>query len=245
MGSSIYMALTGQEYKTVTKNRPKYTAWMSCHFSGFDDGLSNLPNKLDDDSILILDDSIPICDHSVKNISEQLQEILSENQVRGVLLDFQRPYSESLFYMTRTLQKALPCPVAAPPEYAAESPHPVFLPPVPHYQSVSSYLQKWEGREIWLEFSSACASYCLTTSGFYAAGDECTQSSKTFSCPSCHSHYHIHTLKDSAKFCFSRTVEDLQEMIRACSQWGVEVCIGLYQELEQLQNEGIFVHNTE
>ena len=85
MGCNWYLALTAAEMLAHTDFHP--IAWMACHFSSSGPGLGNLPPQLPPDSIVILDDSIPLTDQDPHRIAAQLQLL---EPLAGVLLDLQR-----------------------------------------------------------------------------------------------------------------------------------------------------------
>ena len=144
----------------------------------------------------------------------------------AVLLDFERPPTAEV----REMIRHLPCPIAAPPGYANESP--VFLPPAPLHVPMEEYLSPWKGREIWLEAAlqrqvvtvtakgSAVFPPCTNTDlddGFYSE-KLCCRFTQNFS-------------EKRAVFTFFDTPETLRIKLDRAAELGVTRAVGLYQEL--------------
>ena len=122
MGITQYLAITEQELSAGPP--PPCLAYLGCRFS--ESGLGGLPQSLPPGALLILDDRAPPGDRPIPEIGEALQEILVRFSCRGLLLDFERPGIAPQKALAAFLARQLPCPVAAPPEYAPEN-APVFL----------------------------------------------------------------------------------------------------------------------
>ena len=60
MLSGVFLAVNGQE---LAHSSPKRAAYMALHFSAYGKGLSNIPNALPPECILLLDDSTPPQQH--------------------------------------------------------------------------------------------------------------------------------------------------------------------------------------
>ena len=57
MAIRTYLAMTASEFAKADP-LPPHVAWMACHFSPYDSGLTNLPRKLPTNSLLILNKPI-------------------------------------------------------------------------------------------------------------------------------------------------------------------------------------------
>ena len=75
MGISHYLAMTAEEIAT-TDILPEHTAYMACHFSPYGTGLTNIPESLPKNAILILNDRIPFCGHDKALIAKQLAQLM-------------------------------------------------------------------------------------------------------------------------------------------------------------------------
>ncbi len=225
-----YLAMTPAEF-SGSPQPDKRVAWMACHFSSHNSGLSNIPAHLPEDSILILDDSYPIQGHEPTLIFTQLQDTLLKLGIQKLLLDFQRPYSEELNALVHHLQ-SLPCQVAVTESYAKNVNCPIFLPPVPLHKTAEAHVQPWEGREIWLEIAPMEASYLITEQGCEIDTLPAISHRKLthYDAEIC-THYHISITNSAASFLLRRTVEDVKKLLQKADGLGIDVTIGLYQEL--------------
>ena len=118
MAIVLHLAMTAAEFDT-NPSLPGPIAWMACHFSPYGTGLSNLPSRLPEGSILILNDRTPVFGHSPERIASQLAEVAESLKCSGILLDFQRD-GEAQTLAIATAITALPYPVAVTPSYAKE-----------------------------------------------------------------------------------------------------------------------------
>ncbi len=231
MGIPMYLAMTAAEFARCTA-LPEKIGWMACHFSPYGTGLSNLPDKLLKDSLLIVNDRTPICGHDPELIFSQLSAVIKEHSVAAVLLDFQRPDISETQALAKHLI-GLPCPVGVSHLYAREINCPVFVPPVPVNRRIEEYLAPWQGREIWLEAALGSMTVRLDAHGNetdeYAIGNEVPL---PFSDADLYCHYRIETGADTALFHLQRSKEDLVLLLEDSAQYGVTTAVGLYQELK-------------
>ena len=225
-----YFAMTAAEI-SFNSVLPPGIAWMACHFSPYGDGLSNLPDSLPPDSLLILNDRTPIHGHDPRKIAWQLSGALEESGCRGLLLDFQRPGEAETASLTRYLTQTLSCPVAVSDLYARELDCPVFLPPVPAEIPAEAFLAPWQGRELWLEMALDAKEITLTPEG---AG--CIPLPPGSALPAgfqeekLHCHYTVAVDEDKARFTLWRTEQDLEGLLEEAEALGVTTAVGLYQE---------------
>lgn len=228
MAFEHFLAMTSAEYGAAAR-LPRRLAWMACHFSPDHSGLCDLPEQLPQDSILILNDRLPIAGHDRQRILEQLSEVVRKFRCRGLLLDFQRGGVLALADLADTLFHALPCPVCVTPEYAPEG-CPVFLPPIPVQQKIEDCLVPWKGREIWLESALNGCEIRLTPRG--AEYDTLTEAAALpFFEEKLLCHYGIEIAKGFVRFSLLRTPEDLGLLLKKAEELGVTAAVGLYQEL--------------
>ena len=108
MALTRYLAMTAAEIEAEPALPPKI-GWMACHFSPYGRGLSNIPGKLPEDSLLLVNDRTPIRGHDPVRVAEELREAIGQFRCAGVLLDFQRPGVRETFDMAHHLCGARPC----------------------------------------------------------------------------------------------------------------------------------------
>lgn len=225
-----YFAMTAAEIRE-SDHLPPGIAWMACHFSPYGTGLSNLPQYLPPDSLLILNDRTPIHGHDPVRIAQQLEERIAALNCRELLLDFQRPGEPETAALVKHLTGALPCPVIVSDQYGDGLDIPVFLPPVPPDMPLSGYLAPWQGREIWLEMALDAASLTLTEEGASTVpllpGEHPEDGHRE---QALHCHYRIGMPDGNVRFTLWRTEPDLEELLEEAESLGVTTAVGLYQE---------------
>ena len=225
-----YLAMTAAEM-AGNSAFPRHAAWMACHFSPSGVGLSNLPNWLPPDCLLILDDSTPIHDHDPERIASELSGCMEKFQCAGLLLDFQRPGEAQTRELTAHLCEALPSPVVVSDVYAEELDCPVFLSPVAPDETMASRLALWRGREIWLDTTMEGLEIVLTEKGAKSATlphqkyPDCGLEDRLLHC-----HYRISLSENSAVFTLWRTKSDISAQLEEAEALGVTAAVGLYQE---------------
>lgn len=229
MALPLYLAMTLPEYRHC-HTPPEHIAWMACSFSSSGAGLSNLPTELPPDSLLLVTDQLPPKEHSPELVAEQLNQLIGDFQISGVVLDFQKPYAEETARMAEEIQSHIPCPTAVTAPYAKSGNSILFLPPVPPELPATEHLSTYSGREIWLEVENTGEELTLTEQG-------CTRQplfqplqGQIFTDKQSLCHYTIRTEQDRAVFSLYRTREDLQCLLEDANKLGVTKAIGLYQE---------------
>jgi len=225
MAFPLYFALTGAEFRLCDR-LPDHCGWLSCHFSASGTGITNIPQDLPKGSMLILDDSTPICGHDPEQIIQQILTL----HIDSVLLDFQRPPTEESLSMAKALT-ALPCPVGVSESHAKDLSCPVFLPPPPLYMPLHKYIAPWQSREIWLEAALGQECVAVTKEGLltdrpWFDSDNPVHFSEALKC-----HYQTVPSEKQILFLFHRTREDLNELLTIAESLGIHRAIGLYQEL--------------
>lgn len=230
MTDSIYLAMTAGEILGAD-SLPKHFAYMACHFSPYGTGLSNLPESLPPDSILIVNDRTPICNHDAIKIREQLESIVNTLHCSGVLLDFQRPDEEETALLCDCLAGALPCPVGISHFYAPPLSCPVFVPPLPLDEKLCDYLAPWQGREIWMDIAEESVKFTVTPEGSNCVPCLPPQE-KTIYSKELHCNYQIQVFPNHAEFILHRCRDQFPALMKEASQLGVTNFIGLYQQLK-------------
>ena len=235
MAIDLIPAMTGAEIRGNIP-LPPTIAWLSCHFSPWHRGLSNLPDTLPEGSVLILDDSAPMRDHDFEVVTAQLREAVEKHRCCALLLDFQRPGNNAAVKLAEHLVNALPFPVGVSEFYASGLPCPVFLPPVPTDRPIREYLTPWQTREIWLDISPGGMEITLTADGAIAAPlpAHAVPSGIVHTDEDLHCHYTIELTPGKARFRLHRTWEDLTALSAHAAGLGVTKCVGLWQELKGL-----------
>ena len=234
MALPLYLAMTASEM-SCAGHLPRHLAWMACHFSAGTLGLSNIPQALPEGAILILDDRYPCQGHSADLAAGQLADAAMQLGCSRVLLDFQRPPEPESLAMSRSLLEALPCPVAATPDYAREFDCGVFLPPCPLSSPLEEHLAPWADREIWLEAVLCQEDISVTAGG--AAFSCCFPPDGLdggFFDPELCCNYKTESFPDQVRFTLFDTPETLKEKMKKAQALGVSGAIGLYQQLQGL-----------
>lgn len=234
MALPCYLAMTAAEIAANSVLPPRM-AWMACHFSPSGPGLTNLPSALPPGAILILDDSVPICDHKPEKIVQELKKLLNCFDISSVLLDFQRPDNPAATAVVQSIVSNLPGPVGVSELYAQDLDCPVFLSPPPPHCLLDKYLAPWQGRNIFLEAALSCETVTITDKGVLFTSDPLEKALKDgHSDNSLHCHYTVETSENQIRFFLYRTRDDLNQLLQEAEHFGVSRAIGLYQELNNI-----------
>lgn len=225
-----YLAMTAAEMQHVHP-LPQKVSWMSCLFSPYSTALSNLPKDLPSGSLLMVTDLTPFNGHDVEACAAQLTQLAEQFQLQGIVFDFQRTGRPDAESFLKAITASLPCPCAISEAYAAESSCPVFISPPPLHVPLETHLNRWKGREIWLELAAFETKIILTEAGSevltLASGEHdglCHADQELFC------HYSISLSGESACFHLWRTSDDLDLLLEEAEQHNVTNAIGLYQE---------------
>ena len=224
-----YLAMTGAEM-ALAASLPPCPAWMACHFSPYSTSLTNLPGKLPPECLLILNDRTPIHGHDPARVCQELEQVLHRFGCTGLLVDFQNPPCPESLALADYLCRNLEVPMALPPEYGGET-RAVFLPPVPTDVALEAYLEKWRGREIWLDASRLGQNILLTEKGAAYEENRRQDFDHVHADEKLHCHYSMEEAGDALVFHTWRTREDLTQLLEEAERLGVTQAIGLYQEL--------------
>lgn len=231
MENRCYLAMTAAEFQNCS-SIPAHSAWLSCHFSPYTKGLSNVPGQLPPGAMVILDDANPVYGHDPEAVRAQLDAAVKKNQCSCVLLDFQKPGNEETAAMAAYLGNKLSCPVGISHLYANEMNCAVLLPPIPPDVPLAEYIQPWAGREIWLELAMDVMGCRITKNGAVAF-QPTSIPSKCLTDTSLCCHYATEIYDDYIDFTLWRTAEDLTLLMEQAEKCGISQFVGLWQELHQ------------
>lgn len=230
MGIPFYLAMTGAEFPSYEPGSFP-VAYMACHFSLYDTGLANLPDRLPPGAMVIINDQIPAAGHSADAVVRQLQRLCSTLRPECLLLDFQRPGCEETKQIAGRIAGSLPIPVGAAPEYAADG-CPLFLPPIPPEVSAETYLLPYAGRELWLEAALQCREIQVTTQGAHFEPLCPWREAEGIRAE----HLCAYTIcREEDGFCFRLfdTRQSLLHKLEDAASFGVTKAVGLYQEIQK------------
>ncbi len=231
MALPLYLAMTAFEISAAPV-LPERFAYMACHFSPYTPGLSNIPQSMPENSMLILNDSTPVGEHDPALIAAQLKLLVEQQGCSRVLLDLQRPPEQAAMEIAACVVSSLSCPVGVSEGYAKALSCPVFLSSPPMVRALKEHLLPWEGREIWLEAAMDTQIITVDESGSYDdQGCVCTPSALPHQESRLHCHYRIEPYADRVQFTLQRTPEDLNALLEEAERLGVVCSVGLYQEL--------------
>lgn len=225
MGISWYLAMTAAEISGCAETEK--AAWMSCHFSHAGSGLTNLPRHLPENSLVILDDSVPFDNHDPERIADQLCQIPS---IGGLLLDFQRPANKDLISWIDKLCPALSCPVAVTEEYAKATACAVFL-SSPLNIPISDAARLWQGRDLWLDIPFGSQRFTITRAGcetepILPAGEiQLPLWDENLQCS-----YQIEIQADRVHFTLHRSANAIAAILEQADSLGIQKAISLRQE---------------
>lgn len=226
-----YTAMTAAEFFTrdISPARP---AWMACHFSCYSTGLTNLPKELPKGAMVIINDRTPIDRHDPAYIKEQLKALADTCQPDCFLLDFQRAGSEQTRQLAAALAKNLPCPVGISELYAEDLDCPVFVAAPPIDRPLQTHLQPWAGREIWLELATddQCAMITENDCRIFPADSE-NADNLPHTDQAVHCRYRVSMEDTCARLHLQRGIPELQAMLQEAEDLGVQIAVGLYQQL--------------
>lgn len=231
MAIRCYLAMTAGEIAGVSA-LPPYPAWMACHFSSYSTGLSNLPQALPTGAMVIVNDRIPVQGHDPDEVVSQLQAVDKKQAPAYFLLDLQRSADPQTMQIVRAVADAFGDRVGVSEAYAQGLGCPVFVGACPLRVPLSKHLEKWAGRDIWLEAALETEIVTVREAGsriepavlqelgepaFYDEGLCCR--------------YRTELLGDRAVFTVQRDQAELNRLLDMAETLGVKLAVGLYQQL--------------
>lgn len=229
MAIRLTLAMTAAELG-FSSSLPESPAWMACHFSPYSTGLTNLPGKLPQGCLLILNDRTPIHGHDPERVLRELEQVMRKYACIGLLVDFQNPPCSESLALTEYLAENLDAPLSLPPEYKAKN-RALFLPPVPTDQTIGDYLKQWPNQEIWLEAALEGQNISLSRNGARYEANRRQDFDHIHDDRKLHCHYSTEEGPEEVIFHTWRTREDLHQLLEEAEGLGVTQAIGLYQEL--------------
>ena len=227
MALPLYLAMTREEIDSYPL--PAHLAYMACHFSAYGKGLQDVPARLPEGSMLILDDRIPVWDHDPRQVAEELLQAVRRLGCGSLLLDFQRPGNHRTEEILQILSRDVVIPWAVTEHYAVGADCAVLVgAPAPNKPL---RVGRWEGRELWLEVAVETVQYTVTETASTAAQlsqgpDSYPQRDDGLCCS-----YQVEALEDRAIVTVSRTLEDLQKLMAQAESMGFACGVGLHQQL--------------
>ena len=230
MALPLNLAMTQSEIAAADQ-LPSRLAWMSCQFSPFTKGITNIPKSLPEGAMLILDDRQNCFTHSPDLVARQLLDAVQQLGCESVLLDFQRPADPESLAMVHAIVEALPCPVAVTEEFAKDLTCPVFLAPCPLHMPLQAYLQPWLGRELWMEAALCQEIITVTRNGTTFTPDYPVDLTGGFFEPHLLCRYRIAVSPEKITFTLFDTSESLKKKLEQAHTLGISRFVGLYQEL--------------
>lgn len=232
----MYLAMTAQEF-THCDVFPEHVAWMACQFSPYHKGLSNLPQSLPEDSLLILNDMTPFSDHNTEKIRDELFSTVEKLHCSGILLDFLRHPEPETVSLCRKLCQDPPCPVAVPETYWEKDMRtPVFLPAPPLLKSLKEYISSWKEESVWLEFACESQSVTITEKEAILGSLSCNPGLPVHEDKALHCAYRISVSGDHADFYLSREPKHLDALLLEAETLGIQAGIGLFQQFGHEKN---------
>lgn len=230
MFSKVFLAITQREIGLTPSEN---TAYMALRFSSYGAGLSNIPDALPPGSILLLDDSMPVCKHDPALVTQQLTQLVDKFSPLAILLDFQNEATAESMQMVRFLLDALPCPVAATEVYAKAFGCPVFLSPVPTNKAPDVWLRPHLAQGVYLELAPETVQFTVTEKGCTAAPAPPSENLPLYD-GRLFCHYRTEVFPDRIIFTLGRIKQDLADLAEEAYRLGVRGVVGLYQELNYL-----------
>lgn len=230
MFSKVFLAITQRE---IGLTPPENLAYMALRFSSYNNGLSNMPDTLPSGSILLLEDSMPVCKHDPVLVASQLTQLVDRFSLSAILLDFQSKATEESMQMVHFLLDVLPCPVAATEVYAKVFNCPVFLSPVPVNKAPDVWLRPHLAQGAYLELAPETVRFTITEKGCTATPATPTKDLPLYD-GRLFCHYRTEVFPDRVVFTLGRTKQDLANLAKEAHCLGVRAVVGLYQELGRL-----------
>ncbi len=229
----LFLAMTAAEFQGA-EMLPAHPAWMACHFSLYETGISNVPRALPKGAMLMLNDRTPISGHDPKLVAQTLCNAATKLECECIALDFQRQNRQELTAVVDAVLGLARCPVGVSALYAGDFDCPVLLPPIPPHVWPADAVALWKGRELWLEVTTEGTEITVTAAGSqYTPLPHYRPDCNTHREPKLHCHYEISVSEDAVLFQLGRTGEDQTALLNALSSLGITHALGLWQEIKE------------
>ena len=225
MDIKCYIAMTEAEIYSAPK-LPQHTAWMACHFSPYGTGLTNLPRRLPENAMVILNDRIPPSGHDMVEIADTLNSI----NCNCYLLDFQIPKKKETEILVQYLSSQLRKPAAVSEYYSHCTNGPILAGLSPH-RKVSDIIHDHSDREIWLELTTDIQMLSVYSDHTESISmNTGKQWKKYIAWDGICSRYHIELFDDHVDYYFSRTIPQIKQHLSQIDQTKITKAIALYQQ---------------
>lgn len=232
MDLSIYLAFTGAEAGAMESYTGK-SAWLGCHLSSYNSGITPVPSSLHRCNMLVLTDEIPADGHDPGRVAEELAAYAARLGCERILLDFQRPPSPESTQIVSAVLDMVHCPVGVSESNGRELSCPVFLSPPPLWTSLEEHHLPWKNREVWLEAGTEDA--CVTVTN---AGSEYRLWDRTGEFPyfdeTVSAAYRLEFTGEAARFYLHRGQKELKHLLYKARELGIRTAVGLYQQLAHM-----------
>ncbi len=231
MDITRYLAVTAWEYSQATYTTP--IAWMACHFSPYETGLSNIPDNLPRDSMVILNDRTPPNGHDQGMIADQLNRLGDLFQIKRFLLDFQRENDPETISLVAFLTEKVIGSVAVTEKYAKHCNSPVFIScPLPH-QTLSYSISKWKNRELWLELGTESEIITICKNDYNCdIFQELSLSEKDYIDTNLHCRYRTDVFDNCVRLTLERSEKELDLLMNEAEKLGIKIAVGLFQQFK-------------
>lgn len=225
-----YLAMTEAEF-SCAEVLPVHPAWMACHYSCYGVGLSGLPERMPEGSLLIVNDRTPPSGHDPQIISQQLKQFIQQYRLTQVLLDLQRDGLTENHCLAQRLVQELGVPVAVSEKYASSLECPVFLDCPPPYRTLEACAKKWPGRELWLELAPEVGIAEVTAEGFiYKSIQQEVSTQFPFYDADLCCKYRTQLYDDRLQVTMKRDEEALKGLCLQAQTMDIHTFVGLYQQ---------------
>lgn len=230
MDFPLFLALTASEF-AVCQDFPPQMAYMACHYSSSNAGISGVPSRLPAGSALMFTDRMTPGDHDPDRIAGELSDAVRHLECRALFLDLQRPDLPLNNAVTEAVLRSVPCPVIVSELYARSRDCAVLLPPPLLWTALEKHLEPWGSRPIWLEAAIEGAEVTVTKNGSDYAHCPFDPLDHGFHYQKLHIDYQVTLQKDHAVFHLRRDRRCMEELLQEASAHGVRGALGLYQQL--------------
>jgi hypothetical protein len=215
-----HLAMTRWEMENFTLPEGFSPAFLS-----WERELSDLPERLPENTLLVL------CDRFPMEPPEKILQAVEKTGCQTVLLDFQKPDREALI---KALLRFFPKAAVSEP-YAHLTEGPVFLPPCPPDKPLADHLAPWKNREIWLDTAPEILELTVTPTGCTPKSLQFPPNPPCFTHESLHCRYKTEILPTEIRFTLWRDREMLEAHTLQAQTLGITKTVTLFQEWHSTQ----------